>query len=289
MTLVDIDAEQLKQCRNRVQPIINDYIVKREQPFRVEVFTGSVDYFSSRLQALDAFVAIELIEHLYPAELERLPYNVFHLIRPQIAIFTTPNSDYNPLFATLPAEKFRHDDHKFEWSREEFRDWAENLIERFPQYSLSVQGIGPPPVGAEVYGCCSQAAVFIREEDPADGAEVTAEEISYYNSGSQFGEYELIAEQEYPYDERTRDEKICDLAKYHINQMEHRSRMEERDDYSVPFRLEIDLERLVEQISGEYSTTVEELKDILKVNNVTIEEMKVIVVSDVESEEEYSE
>uniref|UniRef100_A0A1B0DAK9 Small RNA 2'-O-methyltransferase n=1 Tax=Phlebotomus papatasi TaxID=29031 RepID=A0A1B0DAK9_PHLPP len=236
---------------------------------------------------LDAFVAIELIEHLYPEELERLPYNVFHLIRPQIAIFTTPNSDFNILFATLPAQKFRHDDHKFEWSREQFREWADNLTERFPDYSVDVQGIGPAPEGAEEdYGCCSQAAIFVRRPDSA--VEINPQEIQEYNEGAKIQKYDIILECDYPFDERSREQKITDCAMYQINRMEHRRRMDREDEYDN-FRLEIPLERIVEEVSGEVSTTVEELEVLLKAKNLQIEEGTVIVVSDDEEYDEYQE
>lgn len=61
------------------------------------------------------------IEHLYPNILEALPYNIFGIIRPLVAIFTTPNADFNVLFPHFSGS--RHWDHKFEWSRQQFQDW----------------------------------------------------------------------------------------------------------------------------------------------------------------------
>jgi hypothetical protein len=53
--------------------------------------------------------------------LEAVPYTVFGFIQPLIAIFTTPNADFNVLFPDLAG--FRHPDHKFEWSQFQFEDW----------------------------------------------------------------------------------------------------------------------------------------------------------------------
>jgi len=41
---------------------------------------------------------------------------------------------------------------------------ALEMVERFPEYSVVMYGIGTPPEGCpvEVYGCCSQMAVFKR-------------------------------------------------------------------------------------------------------------------------------
>lgn len=61
------------------------------------------------------------IEHLYPDDLDAFPYTVFGFIKPQVAIVTTPNADFNVLFKEMKA--FRHPDHKFEWTRQQFQDW----------------------------------------------------------------------------------------------------------------------------------------------------------------------
>lgn len=92
-----------------------------------------------------------------------MPYNIFHRIKPRLAIFTTPNSEFNVLFPTLVG--FRHDDHKFEWTRKEFYDWAQQVISTYPYYSVKFYGIGSGPEGTENLGCCSQMAVFERTED----------------------------------------------------------------------------------------------------------------------------
>ncbi|XP_059620327.1 small RNA 2'-O-methyltransferase [Phlebotomus argentipes] len=279
--LVDIDEDLLKNNRFRAQPINHDFIDKREHPFHVEVLRGSVDVFSEKMRHLDAFVAIELIEHLYPLELERLPYNVFHLIKPQIAIFTTPNSDFNVLFASLPAHNFRHDDHKFEWSREQFREWAENLAQRFPDYSVSIQGIGPAPEGSEDHGCCSQAAVFVRNTESS--TEVEADDILNYNREAVVKTYEVVMECDFPFDQRSKEQKIGDLAMYHINLMEHRARMDREFDCDE-LKVEIPLQKIISFVLKEYSTTLEELECILKERKVEIRDQTVIV----ESDEEYS-
>lgn len=42
-------------------------------------------------------------------------------MKPKIVVFTTPNADMNVLFNM--RTQFRHDDHKFEWSRQQFEEW----------------------------------------------------------------------------------------------------------------------------------------------------------------------
>lgn len=70
------------------------------------------------------FSFVPRIEHLFPETETNLPFNIFGFMKPKVIVFTTPNSDYNVLFGAAKFPNgFRHDDHKFEWSREQHRDW----------------------------------------------------------------------------------------------------------------------------------------------------------------------
>ena len=73
------------------------------------------------------------------------------------AIITTPNAEYNPLFETLPAGQFRHRDHRFEWTRAEFEQWARVDGDAHSVIEVRFQPIGPedPERGAP-----TQMAVF---------------------------------------------------------------------------------------------------------------------------------
>lgn len=61
------------------------------------------------------------IEHLYPETLDNTPYNIFGQMRPKVVALSTPNVEINCMFEMTTA--FRHWDHKFEWSRQQFEDW----------------------------------------------------------------------------------------------------------------------------------------------------------------------
>jgi hypothetical protein len=52
-------------------------------------------------------------------------------------------------FEGLPAGKFRHKDHRFEWTRAEFRQWAENVAALYG-YNARFLPVGDedPQVGA---------------------------------------------------------------------------------------------------------------------------------------------
>jgi hypothetical protein len=72
-------------------------------------------------------------------------------------VVTTPNSEYNVMWPTLPAG-FRHTDHRFEWRREEFERWG-NRVAGEHGYAVRFQPIGP---GAEGIGSPTQMGVFTR-------------------------------------------------------------------------------------------------------------------------------
>ena len=61
------------------------------------------------------------VEHLQDAELSLLPKAIFGQIAPWLVLMTTPNVEFNVLFSNLTG--FRHPDHKFEWTRQQFADW----------------------------------------------------------------------------------------------------------------------------------------------------------------------
>jgi hypothetical protein len=87
-----------------------------------------------------------------------LTYNIFSYINPKLVVVTTPNRDFNVYFPD--PKQFRHDDHKFEWTREEFTDWCRNTADMFG-YSFKLTGVGLPE-GFTDKGFCTQIAVFTR-------------------------------------------------------------------------------------------------------------------------------
>ena len=126
---------------------------------RVELLHGSLTYRDGRLRGFDAAAVVEVIEHLDPARLGAFERAVFGSARPGIVIVTTPNAEYNALFDGLPAGSFRHGDHRFEWTRAQFAEWAAGVAVRHG-YRTELSGIGPEDTGG--LGCPSQMAVFRR-------------------------------------------------------------------------------------------------------------------------------
>lgn len=128
------------------------------QANRVKLIHGSLMYRDKRLEGFDAASVVEVVEHLDPPRLKAFERVLFEFAKPRTVVLTTPNREYNVTWETLPAGQFRHADHRFEWSRQEFQDWATGIADRFG-YSVRFLPVGPEH--AE-YGPPTQMGVFTR-------------------------------------------------------------------------------------------------------------------------------
>ncbi|RLV09872.1 3' terminal RNA ribose 2'-O-methyltransferase Hen1 [Streptomyces griseocarneus] len=157
---LDVSVRALRTAARRLRL---DRMTER-QAARVRLFQGSLSYTDRRLTGYDAAVLSEVIEHVDPPRLPALEYAVFGAARPATVVVTTPNVEYNVRWETLPAGHVRHSDHRFEWTREEFRTWAEEVARRHG-YGVEFAPIGPddPEVGAP-----TQMAVFHRNATAKD-------------------------------------------------------------------------------------------------------------------------
>jgi 3' terminal RNA ribose 2'-O-methyltransferase Hen1 len=123
---------------------------------RVKLLHGALTYRDKRLAEVDAATLVEVIEHLDPDRLPALARAVFGEARPKRVIVTTPNAEYNALFSNLAPDAFRHPDHRFEWTREQFRAWVKS-IEAGYGYRAELRDVGRADA---VYGPPTQMAVF---------------------------------------------------------------------------------------------------------------------------------
>ncbi|CAL1593368.1 unnamed protein product [Knipowitschia caucasica] len=157
---VDIDGAKVKKHMRSLAPLSTDFLQPGFEQLCVELYEGSVTQRDHRLRGFDLAVSIELIEHLVLSNLELFSEVLFGDWSPLHVIVSTPNSDYNALLPGLRG--FRHPDHKFEWSREQFQSWAQCVCLKFG-YSVDLTGVGRAPEGQQQqFGFCSQIAVFHR-------------------------------------------------------------------------------------------------------------------------------
>ncbi|MGH3301645.1 MAG: 3' terminal RNA ribose 2'-O-methyltransferase Hen1 [Streptosporangiaceae bacterium] len=125
---------------------------------RIRLFQSSLTYRDDRLAGFDAAVLMEVIEHIDPPRLPAVERAVFGFAKPASVIVTTPNVEHNVRYGTLPPGERRHRDHRFEWTRREFAEWAHGVASRFGYQARFL------PVGvddAEV-GPPTQMAIFDR-------------------------------------------------------------------------------------------------------------------------------
>jgi 3' terminal RNA ribose 2'-O-methyltransferase Hen1 len=149
---VSCRALDLAEARLRL-----DRLAPRQRE-RIRLLHGSLVYRDSRLRGFDAAAVMEVIEHLDPPRLRAFERVVFEGARPATVAVTTPNVEYNVKWPALPAGTFRHRDHRFEWNRKEFADWASAVASRFG-YRVELVAIGDED--AQV-GSPTQMAVFAR-------------------------------------------------------------------------------------------------------------------------------
>ena len=128
------------------------------QKERIKLLHGSLMYRDERLAGFEVAAVVEVIEHLDVPRLAAFERVLFEHAKPKSVVITTPNSEYNVKWETLPAGKFRHRDHRFEWTRQQFNHWATTVANRF---GYRVRFL---PVGAEdpSVGSPTQLRVFER-------------------------------------------------------------------------------------------------------------------------------
>ncbi|MFL6260641.1 MAG: 3' terminal RNA ribose 2'-O-methyltransferase Hen1 [Thermoanaerobaculia bacterium] len=151
---MDVDSRSLAITRDRLDL---DRLPPRQRE-RIQLLHGSLLYRDRRLAGYDAAAVVEVVEHLDPPRLAAFERTVFEFARPGTVAITTPNREYNVRWPALPAGRFRHRDHRFEWTRGEFHVWAVAVAARFG-YNVRFQPVGEedPEVGAP-----SQMGIFSR-------------------------------------------------------------------------------------------------------------------------------
>jgi 3' terminal RNA ribose 2'-O-methyltransferase Hen1 len=149
VSIRSLEAGQRRLRMDRLPPI---------QANRIRLIHGSLLYRDKRLAGFDAAAVVEVIEHLDPPRLAAFERVLFEFARPRTVVLTTPNREYNVTWETLPAGQFRHPDHRFEWTRQEFRHWAQRIGDRFG-YTVRFLPVGQEN---EMLGPPTQMGVFER-------------------------------------------------------------------------------------------------------------------------------
>jgi len=152
ITGVDVSYRALEIAQERLDRLR----LPRNQWERLQLIQGALTYQDKRFSGYDAATVIEVIEHLDLTRLGAFERVLFEFAQPKTVVVTTPNIEYNIKFENLPAGKLRHQDHRFEWTRSQFQNWANQVAADFG-YTVEFQPIGTedPEVGSP-----TQMAVF---------------------------------------------------------------------------------------------------------------------------------
>ena len=127
---------------------------------KLDIFQSSLTYRDARFSGFDCACVVEVIEHMEQNRLRAFERVLFEFARPKTAIITTPNVEYNINYVNMKEGAMRHNDHRFEWTREQLKDWATMICETY-KYSVDFKEIGDKD---EKNGAPTMMGVFKRCE-----------------------------------------------------------------------------------------------------------------------------
>ncbi|CAI2182006.1 4458_t:CDS:2 [Funneliformis geosporum] len=206
---VDISHETLTTTVKDCSPWDIDKQFLRLTPLTVDIYQGSIDVADQRLLGYEALICMEVIEHVDPPVLNKFFDIVFGTYKPKIVIVSTPNVEFNIYFPQLkygtPEATLRIEDHRFEWTRREFQEWANCGAAKY-NYSVEFTGVGTIKDGDPTVGTATQIAIF-RDLNPSSKPLLTS-----------FGTYNHIKTIEFPfYDEPEKStEEILSKLHYYL-------------------------------------------------------------------------
>jgi 3' terminal RNA ribose 2'-O-methyltransferase Hen1 len=153
---MDVSYRSLEIARDKLK--LDKLSVTQQK--RIELIQGSLTYRDKRIEGFDAAALVEVIEHLDEPRLAALEKIVFKYANPIDVVVTTPNAEYNKRFERLPVGQMRHSDHRFEWTRAEFKQWGDRIAEQY-NYEVVYKPVGEED--AEV-GALTQMALFTTKQ-----------------------------------------------------------------------------------------------------------------------------
>lgn len=156
ITACDVSVRELEKAKQRMHYDTMPPTLRN----KLTLMQASLTYRDKRFEGFDCACIVEVIEHIEPMRLKAFEQIVFGIAAPKTVILTTPNAEYNVNYQFLPEGELRHDDHRFEWTREQFREWTAHVCEAFG-YTVQHSEIGETD---ENYGAPTQMGVFTKCE-----------------------------------------------------------------------------------------------------------------------------
>ncbi|MBW0525714.1 hypothetical protein O181_065429 [Austropuccinia psidii MF-1] len=159
---IDIDPNRLRSARQSISPTNLNFSsyspAIRWEPLEVEIWQGDITVFNNKFVGIECVVMSEVIEHLWPDQLSKLEPLLFASYQPDWIIITTPNYEFNQHIDQVSSTEnqkhhrfldptkrtnriFRDSDHKFEWTRNEFKQWCDSISSEY-HYDFEISGCG---------------------------------------------------------------------------------------------------------------------------------------------------
>lgn len=154
VTAADVSVNELEKAKTR----LHYDTMQSYRKNKLTLMQASLTYRDKRFSGYDCACVIEVIEHIEPLRIPAFERSLFEFAQPKTVVLTTPNREYNENYTFLKTDTLRHNDHRFEWTRDEFRKWTEHICEKFG-YTVKISGIGETD---ENYGTPTQMGVFTK-------------------------------------------------------------------------------------------------------------------------------
>ncbi|KAK4421032.1 Small RNA 2'-O-methyltransferase [Sesamum alatum] len=173
---VDISQRALARAAKSLHSKLKSLLDSKESSTKIKsavLYDGSIMKSDSRLHGFDIGTCLEVIEHMEEED-ACLFWNVG----------SAPHGQEEDLDERNQPQscKFRNHDHKFEWTRAQFNEWASGLAARH-NYSVEFSGVGG---AADVEpGFASQIAIFRRREDILKNMELANNYVQIWEWSSQ--------------------------------------------------------------------------------------------------------
>ncbi|KAG2139169.1 uncharacterized protein EDB93DRAFT_702531 [Suillus bovinus] len=186
ITGLDISSHALASAIEGTSPAAANASYTRWEPLGVNIWHGGLEIFNPHFVNAECIVATEVVEHLPEAILTDFAPMILGVYHPRLLLVTTPSYGFNARFSPPgltntatgfpdPTKRtdrvFRHHDHKFEWTVEEFQEWCAGIAQEWG-YDVDTTTIGRAQEKDkwgrdEELGGASQVAAFKRLEGEA--------------------------------------------------------------------------------------------------------------------------
>ncbi|KAL4072715.1 hypothetical protein V8B97DRAFT_2023458 [Scleroderma yunnanense] len=180
---LDISTKALQSAAELTSPSSENALYTRWEPLEVNLWHGSLDSINPAFVDTECIVASEVIEHLTDDLVAQFAPVLLGVYHPRTFLMTTPSYTFNARFSPPgfsdpvghldPTGRtnrvFRHSDHKFEWTTEEFARWCATVSKEWG-YTVEVGSVGAAmeddPWGRDKQlGGATQVAAFRRKDD----------------------------------------------------------------------------------------------------------------------------